>query len=330
MRPVPLIILLTGLALIAFWLALSVGSLSIPATTILRSLAGRDHGLAGHVVLELRLPRATAAFITGALLAQAGTYMQVLLRNPLADPYVLGISGGAAVAALLGLGAGLTGLALSGSAFAGALLAMLLVFGLARGTGRWSSSRLLLTGVVLASGWGALISFLLAIGPDTDLRGMLFWLMGDLSAAHTPWPGLVVLIIGLGIGLVLARSLNLLARGALEASALGVDVVRVQRAVYLVASLLTASAVTLAGSVGFVGLVVPHVLRLLGCRDHRWLLPASALLGGTLLVVADTAARTVLAPRQLPVGVLTAGLGVPLFLYLLQRSYRTGTDTPNG
>ncbi len=330
MRPVPLIILLTGLALIAFWLALSVGSLSIPATTILRSLAGRDHGLAGHVVLELRLPRATAAFITGALLAQAGTYMQVLLRNPLADPYVLGISGGAAVAALLGLGAGLTGLALSGSAFAGALLAMLLVFGLARGTGRWSSSRLLLTGVVLASGWGALISFLLAIGPDTDLRGMLFWLMGDLSAAHTPWPGLVVLIIGLGIGLVLARSLNLLARGALEASALGVDVVRVQRAVYLVASLLTASAVTLAGSVGFVGLVIPHVLRLLGCRDHRWLLPASALLGGTLLVVADTAARTVLAPRQLPVGVLTAGLGVPLFLYLLQRSYRTGTDTPNG
>lgn len=327
MRPVPLIILLTGLALIAFWLALSVGSLSIPATTILRSLAGRDHGLAGHVVLALRLPRATAAFVTGALLAQAGTYMQVLLRNPLADPYVLGISGGAAVAALLGLGAGLSGLALSGSAFAGALLAMLLVFGLARGTGRWSSSRLLLTGVVLASGWGALISFLLTISPDTDLRGMLFWLMGDLSAAHTPWPGLVVLIIGLGVGLVLARSLNLLARGALEASALGVDVARVQRAVYLIASLLTASAVTLAGSVGFVGLVVPHLLRLLGCRDHRWLLPASALLGGTLLVVADTAARTVLAPRQLPVGVLTAGLGVPLFLYLLQRSYRTGTDT---
>lgn len=330
MRPVPLIILLTGLALIAFWLALSVGSLPIPATTILRSLAGRDHGLAGHVVLALRLPRATAAFVTGALLAQAGTYMQVLLRNPLADPYVLGISGGAAVAALLGLGAGLSGLALSGSAFAGALLAMLLVFGLARGTGRWSSSRLLLTGVVLASGWGALISFLLTISPDTDLRGMLFWLMGDLSAAHTPWPGLVVLIIGLGVGLVLARSLNLLARGALEASALGVDVARVQRAVYLIASLLTASAVTLAGSVGFVGLVVPHLLRLLGCRDHRWLLPASALLGGTLLVVADTAARTVLAPRQLPVGVLTAGLGVPLFLYLLQRSYRTGTDTHSG
>lgn len=327
MRPGLLLVLLTGLALAAFWLALNAGSLPVGAGGVLAALIGRDTGLPAHVVLELRLPRAAAAFLTGALLAQAGVYMQVLLRNPLADPYVLGISGGAAVTALLALGAGLGGLALSGSAFAGALLAMLLVFGLARGTGQWSTSRLLLTGVVLASGWGALISFLLAIGPDTDLRGMLFWLMGDLGAAHRPWAGYLVLMLGLLVGLFLARSLNLLARGTLEAGALGVDVSRLQRAVYIIASLLTASAVTVAGSVGFVGLVVPHLLRLLGCRDHRWLLPASALLGGSLLLLADTAARTVLAPRQLPVGVLTAALGVPLFLYLLQRGYHSTGDT---
>lgn len=310
------------LALAGFALALLSGSLAVGPVELMRILLGHGGGIARGVVLELRLPRALAAFATGALLAQAGALMQVLLRNPLADPYVLGISGGAATAALLALGAGLGGLALSGSAFLGALVAMLLVFGLAHGRGTWSSNRLLLTGVVLAAGWGALISLLLALSPNATLRGMLFWLMGDLTGAAHPGPALAVAAAGLALGLPLARELNVLTTGALQAGALGVSVGRLHTLIYLLASLLTAAAVTVAGSVGFVGLVVPHALRLLGVRDHRILLPGAALLGGTLLLLADTLARTVVAPQQLPVGVVTAALGVPLFLVLLRRGYR--------
>jgi len=315
----PLLALLT---LASLALALLSGSLSIGPGELGSILTGHGEGVARGAVLELRLPRTLAAFATGALLAQAGALMQVLLRNPLADPYVLGISGGAASAALVALGAGLAGLALSASAFAGALLAMVLVFGLAHGGGAWSANRLLLTGVVLAAGWGAFISLVLALSPDASLRGMLFWLMGDLSGAAHPGPPLAVAAAGLVLALPLARELNVLTTGSLQAGALGVNVARLHTAIYLLASLLTAAAVTVAGSIGFVGLVVPHALRLLGVRDHRVLLPGAALLGGTLLVLADTLARTVVAPQQLPVGVITAALGVPLFLVLLRRGYR--------
>jgi iron complex transport system permease protein len=214
---------------------------------------------------------------------------------------------------LLGLGS----IWLHGAALAGALFSMLLVFGLAHGSGSWSAQRLLLTGVVIAAGWGALIGFLLALAPDGSLRGMLFWLMGDLSYASLPVAGASVLLTGLVISIGLGRSLNILAHGEQTASALGVGVAALRRTLYLLGSLLTAAAVMLAGSIGFVGLIVPHLLRLAGLRDHRLLLPAAALLGGNLLLLADTLARTVLAPRQLPVGVLTALIGVPLFLALL-------------
>jgi len=272
------------------------------------------------LIFELRLPRTLSAFATGGLLAVAGALMQVLLRNPLADPYVLGLSGGAATGALLAMLAGLGGLLVSGSAFAGAFLATLLVFGLAHGTGSWTPSRLLLTGVVVASGWGAIITLMLAISPAERLPGMLYWLMGDLSYARTPWPALGLL---LGVSLLLlplGRSLNVLARGPLQAAALGVAVRPLEWSIYLIASLLTALAVTSAGSIGFVGLVVPHMLRLLLGNDQRLVLPACALSGGILLVLADTLARTLIAPEQLPVGVITAMLGVPTFLYLLHRS----------
>ncbi|HEB67738.1 MAG TPA: iron ABC transporter permease [Gammaproteobacteria bacterium] len=318
------VLLLLGLlAVFALGLALMLGSVPVTAGDVLAVFAGRADGMAGRLVLELRLPRALSAFATGALLAVAGSLMQVLVRNPLADPYVLGISGGAAVAALLALLAGLGGLWLTGSAFGGALLAMLLVFGLAHRNGDWSPTRLLLTGVVLASGWGALVSFLLVVSPDSRLHGMLFWLMGDLAYAGDPGPALAILGLGLLACWPLARDLNVLQRGDLQAGALGVDTRKLQRRLYLLASLLTASAVVQAGSIGFVGLVIPHLVRLLGLTDHRLLLPGAALAGGGLLVLADTLARTLLAPQQLPVGIITALIGIPLFLHLLQRGART-------
>ncbi len=322
MKTIPLLILLILLAALALLLALMVGSVTVSPTELPAILFGEGEGVAREIVLQLRLPRALAAFAVGGLLALAGVQMQVLLGNPLADPYVLGISGGAAVGALLALLTGGALLAVNGAALGGALGSMLLVFGLAHGRGVWSPTRLLLTGVVVASGWGAVISFLLAVAPQHNLPGMLFWLMGDLSHADQALPALIILALGLLLSLPQARNLNLLARGELQAGVLGVSVGPLRLQLYLLASLLTAAAVTIGGSIGFVGLVVPHMLRLLVGSDHRLLLPASVLSGGILLLLADTLARTVIAPQQLPVGVLTALVGVPLFLYLLQRGYR--------
>lgn len=313
--------LLVALLLSAVY-ALLAGTVNIEFSQLLAVLTGRETGLPERVVMELRLPRALAAFTVGGLLALAGVLLQVLLRNPLADPYILGISGGAAVGALGAMLLGAGRAVLSGGALLGALLSMVLVFGIAHARGSWSATRLLLTGVVIAAGWAALVSFLLAVAPDTNLRGMLFWLMGDLSYDAPHGWGMAVLAIGLLASLSIARNLNILARGELQASALGVDAKALRVIVYVLASLLCAMAVTIAGTVGFVGLVVPHMLRLIGITDHRSLIPAAVLLGGSLLLAADTLARTVMAPQQLPVGVLTALLGVPLFLALLYHSTR--------
>ncbi|WP_417530900.1 FecCD family ABC transporter permease [Marinobacter lipolyticus] len=301
-------------------LSVGTGSVSVAPGQVLAVFLGEGSNLQQTLVLELRLPRTLSAFATGGLLAVAGALMQVLLRNPLADPYVLGLSGGAAVGALLAMLAGLGGLIISGSAFAGALLATLMVFGLAHGTGSWTPSRLLLTGVVVAAGWGAVITLMLAISPAQRLPGMLYWLMGDVSYARSPWPALGFLLLVCLLVVPLGRSLNVLARGPMQAAALGVAVRPLEWTIYILASLLTATAVTMAGSIGFVGLVVPHMLRLVLGNDQRLILPACALAGGTLLVLADTLARVVIAPEQLPVGVITALLGVPTFLYLLYRS----------
>jgi iron complex transport system permease protein len=298
--------------------ALAVGSLILPFGDVLAMLSGTDN-IARSIVFDLRLPRALAGFACGGLLALAGALMQVLLRNPLADPYVLGISGGAGVGALSAMLLGLAGLAVPGFAFAGALAAMLLVFGLAHGDGSWTQTRLLLTGVVIAAGCGALVALILTLAPEQKIQGMLFWLMGDLSQAVNPLPALTVLVVALLASLPFARELNLLARGFDAALALGVAVPFLRRVIYVIASLATAVAVTTAGSIGFVGLIVPHLVRLAVGNDQRLLLPASVLAGGSLLVFADTLARTVVAPIQLPVGVLTALIGVPVFLYLLGR-----------
>lgn len=324
MRPAVLLTTLLLLTLASLSFSLATGSVAISWQDLLAVFSGNgidgSNALAAQVVTELRWPRTVAAFTTGALLALAGSLMQVLLRNPLADPYVLGVSGGAATGALLAMLYGLGSVWLHGAAFSGALLSMLLVFGLSHGSGSWTTSRLLLTGIVLAAGWGAVIGLLLAISPEQGLRGMLFWLMGDLSNTAFPAGAFPVLIIGLVAAIGIGRSLNILTHGEQTAGALGINIKPLRYFIYLLASLLTATAVTLAGSIGFVGLIVPHMLRLLGVRDHRLLLPAATLLGGSLLVVADTLARTMLAPRQLPVGILTALVGVPVFLLLLYHS----------
>jgi len=306
------------LAVASFGLALTVGSFKVSHAEVLAALLGQDGG-AGDIVLQLRLPRALAGFACGGLLALAGALMQVLLRNPLADPYVLGISGGAGVGAMFALLIGLPVIGIDGLAFAGALAAMFIVFGLAHGDGSWTQTRLLLTGVIVAAGCGALVALMLAIAPDDRLRGMLFWLMGDLAQAGSSWPPLLSLAFALAFAMPFARELNLLSRGMMQAQALGVAVDRLRYAIYLLASLATAASVTTAGSIGFVGLVVPHLVRLATGNDQRLLLPASVLAGGSLLVLADTLARSIIAPQQLPVGVLTALIGVPVFLFLLSR-----------
>lgn len=318
-RAVYILLSLFIFALLCGLVALSLGSSDVSWSSLLRVVTGHEQGVAYEIVMRLRLPRALNAFSVGALLALAGALMQVMLRNPLADPYILGISGGAAVATLAAILLGIGGVG-GGAAFVGALFSMVLVFGLARGVGTYSSARLLLTGVVVAAGWSAMLSFLLTLAPDRELRGILFWLMGDLGGTNTTRLGPAVLMLGLALCWPFARSLNVLARGELAARTLGVPVTQLRWYFYALASLFTAVAVTIAGSIGFIGLVAPHVVRLAVGSDHRVLLPASALFGGSLLLLADTAARTAFAPQQMPVGVLTALLGVPLFLFFLARS----------
>ena len=322
-RPILLLPVLMGLVLASLWLSLLSGSVPLGAAEVWGALVSGDSSAASQtaqIVTEIRLPRTLSAFTVGALLALSGVIMQVLLRNPLADPYILGVSGGAAVGALSVILLGLGGLWLGHGAFIGALLSVALVFGIAGRDGRREPTRLLLTGVVVAAGWGAVINILLTGGSAGDVQSMLFWLMGDLSRSRVDWPHAALLLAALLGGLGAARSLNVLMRGDLAAAGLGVAVGRLRLGLYFAASLLTAAAVTVAGSVGFVGLITPHLLRLLGARDHRLLIPCAMLLGGGLLVIADSLARSLIAPRQLPVGVVTAVIGVPVFLTILHGS----------
>ena len=262
--------LLVGITVCGFLFALSAGSIDIGLNALLDVFTGHADEMTQRIVVELRLPRAIHAFITGGLLAMAGALMQVLLRNPLADPYVLGISGGSAVFALLALVFGFSALSVSVAAFIGAMLAMLLVFGLAHGSGSWTATRLLLTGIVLASGWGAIISFILSVAPQAQLRSLLFWLMGDLSFAESYTPGFFTLVIGLFISLYFARNLNLLALGAEQATTFGLNISRFRWQIYLLASLLTAIAVATGNVCGRLSCLIRFRLRYRRnlCRGH--------------------------------------------------------------
>ena len=298
------------------------GSVDISATQLAKGIFSTEPSLNAQVLQEIRLPRTLAAFVTGGLLALSGAIMQVLLRNPLADPYILGISGGAAVGALSSILVGATGFWLSNAAFVGALSSIFLVFGIANKFGNWSVTRLLLTGVVVSAGWGAVINILLTTSSTNNVQSMLFWLMGDLSQSRVNPAHYLLLLLGLVGGIFISRSLNVLIRGELLAVSLGVNVQSLRLLLFFSASVFTATAVTIAGSVGFVGLIIPHILRLLGARDHRILIPSCILLGGSFLVLADSLARTLIAPQQLPVGVVTAVIGVPAFILILRSTIR--------
>jgi iron complex transport system permease protein len=286
-----------------------------------------DYGL---IVLNIRLPRILLAIFVGASLSVAGASFQALLRNPLADPYVLGISMGAAVGSIvalmienqLSLSPQFAGLITPFGAFVGAAITITAVYYLGRRGGQIDSNTLLLAGVITASFLSAIIMFLMSTLTGSNLRGASYWMMGSLSAL--PPESLLFL---LGVAFVVATvaiyttasDLNLLLAGEKEAMHLGVDVRRVQIVVYLAASILTGLAVSVSGAIGYVGLLVPHAMRLIFGSDHRMLLPASALGGAIALVIADTIARTVAAPSDLPVGAVTALVGAPFFIYLLRR-----------
>ncbi len=278
-----------------------------------------DRELALQILSELRGPRVAAAFACGGLLALAGALMQTLFRNPLAEPYLLGVSGGAGLLALLGMAAGLAWPWVSALAFAGSLLALALAAALGGRLLARDHTPLLLAGVMLAAGFGALIALVLSVTPAERLPGMLFFLMGDLAWTGQPALLWVALLLALGAALALSRRLDVLQLSPLKAASLGVAVAPTRWMLFALAGACTSVVVAQAGSIGFVGLMVPHALRKLGFTGHRTLLPAAALAGGSLLVLADALARTVIEPRELPVGVLTALLGVPMMLWLLRK-----------
>ena len=305
--------------LASLWFGLCIGSVKLTNTEVWQALVGHGSDVHRQIVNELRAPRVFAAFACGGLLALAGTLLQVLLRNPLADPYILGISGGAAVGALSALTFGLTALSVNIGALLGAVAAIALVFSLGwrgRGVG---PERMLLAGVVLSAGFAAIISLFLVLAPAAQLHGMLFWLMGDLSRVVSANWVLTVLAMTAVISVLLGHALDILALGETKAATLGLSARPLQLAIFFLAAIATTAVVVTAGPIGFVGLLVPHAIRLLGITRNRPLLLFSIFAGGAFLVWADLLARSIAAPLQLPVGAVTAILGVPLLLLLLIR-----------
>jgi iron complex transport system permease protein len=324
---------LAALLLATVILALKLGAVPVSVTDLVLDLGriaiGRANELPSDyrlIVFDLRLPRIVLGILVGAALSVAGASFQALLRNPLADPYVLGVSSGAALGSILAL-IFAPGFALMTpvGAFLGAGTTIAGVYYLGRRHGQLDSATLLLGGIICASFFSAIIMFLMTTLTGRDLRGMAFWLMGDLSTPVSPtmqWIFTVGLVAGIGAIYSTSADLNLLLTGEREASHLGVDVTRVKLVVYVCASLLTALAVSASGAIGYVGLLVPHVVRLIFGSDYRLLIPASALCGAIAIVLADTLARTIVPPTELPVGAMTAMAGAPVFIYLLRRGLR--------
>lgn len=321
LKPRSFLIGLLLLSLCSIFIALKYGTISISFANLFYYLWYHQN-FYHQIIINLRLPRVGTAFTAGGLLGLAGVLLQVLLRNPLADPYILGVSGGAAVVTLLLMSLGMSVIWQSTGAVVGALLTMLFVFMIARGLGAWSPTRLLLTGVIIASGCSAMISLILVLSPDRIVHSMLFWLLGDIGYGRFPWAALVVLLTGLFIGMLWSRQLNIFSHGEKQALSLGVNYQRLSFKLYFLSAVLTAVTVSFVGTIGFIGLLVPHMVRALVSNNHYYLIPGSVLLGGSLLTIADTVARSVIAPEELPVGIITALLGVPLFLYILLRGYQ--------
>ncbi|MGH8057550.1 MAG: FecCD family ABC transporter permease [Candidatus Entotheonellia bacterium] len=332
-RWVTTMLTLTGASLLVMIASLRFGAEEIGFADLARILfqafrygeTGIDSfGSSSVILLQVRLPRVLLGFMVGSCLAAVGVGLQALLRNPLADPYVLGISSGAALGAAVAMlvGFGKTMLALSAislCAFLGGLFSLVVVYRIALSYGHLPVHTLLLAGVILNAIFSALIMFITSTMNPNRSFGMMSWLMGTLTAPD--YPALIVLTVYLFVGgLILfmqTRPLNILTLGEESARSLGVEVERVKKTVFFTSALLTGAVVSVSGLIGFVGMVIPHAVRMVIGPDHRLLLPASALVGGIFLLAADTAARTLLAPAEIPVGVITALAGGPFFIYLL-------------
>ena len=326
------IFLLAALAAV-FLLALFAGPTPFDVSSVFKGIlsvfpfAGEHAQLSEseHAILfSIRIPRIVFAGIVGASLSCSGAVFQGILRNPLADPYILGVSGGAAAGAIVAIVFGLDSLpfGITAVAFIGGISSILLVWGLAGSSAELRTDRILLSGVIVNAFFSALIMFLVAVAGNDRLQGVIFWLMGDLGMAEKKDVILATLfmITGFIVMFLHARDLNVMLAGEDTALQLGINVKKTRMAMLLAASLVTASAVSMSGIIGFVGLIIPHIARMLFGSDNRLLLPASLLFGGAFLIVADAIARTVIAPSELPVGVITALCGAPYFAYLMKRS----------
>lgn len=329
-RRLVLTLVVLGIVLVLFVaIATAVGSEHVTIGSVLRIVAAEITGRTADVTPEqriiiagIRLPRVLMAIVVGAALSVAGGAYQALLRNPLGDPYILGVSTGAALGAILAtVFAETLPLSRPAAAFIGAVATIAVVYVLGQSRHGGTSERLILAGVIVNAFLSSGVIFLVTTASGSRQRSVLSWLIGDLSGESRLLP-LVGLFVLAGIGVIYAnaRSLNLLMTGEEEALALGVEVTRVKVTVYLAASLITGAAVAVSGVIGFVGLIVPHAIRLAGGSDNRLVIPASALVGGAFLLLADTVARTVISPRELHIGVITAMIGAPVFIYLLRRT----------
>ncbi|WP_411080216.1 FecCD family ABC transporter permease [Streptomyces sp. cmx-18-6] len=325
--------LLLAVLLVTVCVAVSVGSVGVRLETVIQVIAGRLSGggtsagvMDDQIVWNLRLPRVLLAAVVGAGLAVVGVTLQATVRNPLADPYVLGVSAGAGLMASVAITLGsvaVAGLSTSAAAFVGALVAMIAVLGLSRRAGRVIPSRLILAGVTLSYLFSGATSFVIFRSGNADAaHSVLFWLLGSLSESswsNLALPAAAVLIVGVHL-MLRTRTLNALAAGDDAALSLGVFVHRVRVRLLVVASLLTGVLVAVSGGIGFVGLIVPHLVRLVVGPDHRRLLPIAMLVGAIYLVVVDVLCRVLVRPEELPIGIVTAVLGAPVFLWLLRRS----------
>ena len=319
LSPARLAALLSVSTLLVCLLAVHLGSVALAPTRLWSALLGGGDEVARAIVWQVRLPRLAAAFACGALLALSGAMLQVLLRNPLADPYLLGVSSGAAGGALIAMLLGASAWMTDGASLAGAMIAAGTMLLLAWRAGGFDSARVILVGISLTAAFGAVVAMVLAMAPATRLPGMLYWLIGELRQDAPLVPAWIALTGVLAYAIARAEALDLMSLGEIKAASLGVAIVPLQAATLAVAAIAAVAAVSLGGAIGFVGLVSPHLLRLMGVTRQRMLLPGAALLGGVLLTLADTMARTLAAPTELPVGAVMAVFGVPLLLYLLVR-----------
>ena len=315
---------------VACGVALAFGSEHVPLGGIVAAMWARMTGgpsplSAEHsaIVFDVRLPRLALALVVGASLSVAGSAFQALLRNPLAEPYILGVSSGAALGAVLSavmFAAAATGRTMS--AFVGALATIAVVYAIGEGREGAPTERLILSGVIVNAFLSSAIIFLMTLTSESGLRGIYSWLIGDLSgSSETLWPIALVALAGTTAIFLCSRSLNLLMLGERDARALGVETRAVKVIVYVAASMITAASVAVSGMIGFVGLVIPHAVRLVVGSDNRLVVPASALVGAAFLALGDTLSRTLFAPREIHIGVVTALIGAPVFVYLLRRSW---------